>query len=463
MNNKAKIFEFLYKRSSDSYNINQIARINGISVGSAFKILKEFERLGFVTVTRKNNAMLYNVILSDKTKEFYEKLEEQINEKSKKKTKVICSINSDTDYTTIKRLIEKGMDIASINVSDINEKITINIIQNIRFVSPEIPILLYINDPKFSKWVRFALKNDLDFVAVLAKSASDIIKTNKILGYNNIKQIIGEKIKVIAIIDNRSLRNYREIIFEAYGIIIDRSNLVTSKKLEILPRLQKSIIDESNKLGKPVILSGNILNSMTKKHQPSQSDVYDISNAVLDGVSCIMLSEEKEYVKYPVDYVNTLSKIIKNAESGETYIHKYENGSYDLTHFIGNVVSQLEKILYIDALLVITSGGYSARMISSRRLRCKTLAATARKKIFRQLNLLWGIEPLYVNINAEDISNNDKKEVILKALEKGFIGKRDQIAIIASMFHSKSKRTNMLEIHNVSEFLDYLNKVEGVQ
>jgi len=56
MTNKARIFEFMYKNSNNEYNINQISRLVGISVGSAFKILKEFEKSGYVDVKRKNNA-----------------------------------------------------------------------------------------------------------------------------------------------------------------------------------------------------------------------------------------------------------------------------------------------------------------------------------------------------------------------------------------------------------------------
>lgn len=456
MNNKAKIFEFLYKRNYDSYNINQISRLLGISVGSTFKILKKIEKLDYVTVNKKNNALLYQINMSNKAKEFYERIEEEENRKRKKRTKVICTIGYISNKTiTIKKLIENGMDVARIEVSNFDEKYIVKIIQNIRQVSDELPILIDIDNSRSKHWARFALKNDLDFVSMSMKSADDIRKVNRLLGYNNLGQVIGDKIKVITKINKESLRNYREIINESYGIVIDRS-ILSGVKIEMLPKLQKEIIEECNKYGKPVIISGNILNSMVKNKQPTQSEVYAISNAVLEGASCLMLSKETAVGKYPIATLETLSKIIKSAETCQIEI-RY-NANYNLTRFIGNAVSELEKILRIDALLIITSGGYSARMISSRRLRCKTIAATSRKKIFRQLNLLWGIEPLYVAINKEDVSSNDKKEVILKALKKGFIGKRDQITIIASIFHSKYKRTNLIEIHNVSEFLEYLHK-----
>ena len=73
MNNKNRVFEFLYKNHENEYNINQISRIVEISVGSAFKILKELENLGYITVSRKNNALLHKINLSESSKEFRKK------------------------------------------------------------------------------------------------------------------------------------------------------------------------------------------------------------------------------------------------------------------------------------------------------------------------------------------------------------------------------------------------------
>lgn len=448
MSNKANIFEFLHRKSSGSFNVNQISRLVGISVGSAFKILKEFEKNGYVTASKRNNAVMYHINLTGKTKNAYEIYAREKNQKRKKKTKVICAINRGLDTALIKKLIEKGMDAASIDLSGCGEKIASDMIKNVRESACEIPILMELNSNLEKSWIKFALKNDMDFIIVPARSAEEVKQISKLLGYESIKQVIGSKIKVIVRLDEYSAKSYKEIIEESYGIVIDRSSF---GNLEKLPVLQKSIIEECRKHGKPAIICGNILDSIIDGKELLQSEVHDLANAVFEGASCIML---KELGKNPAGTVETASNVIKASESWEIS-NDWEEGSCDLTHFIGKTAAELEKILRLDALLIITSGGYSARMISSRKLRCKTIAATSNKKIFRQLNLLWGIEPLHVELNSQDISNSEKKEVMLKAIKKGLIGKRDQIAVIASVFHSASKRTNLLEIHNVDEFLDY--------
>lgn len=465
MANKTGIFEFLHKNSNSKYNINEISRLLGISVGSAFKILKQFEKEGYVNVEKKNNALLYQINLNDRTKNAYGAIEEEKGRKSHKKTKIICTIGPASEKTpVIRKLIDAGMDAALIDTFDCNEKNALELIKNIRDASGYIPVILDLSKAKIIRpWIRFALKNDVDFVAVSSiKNADDIRKISRLLGYADIKHVIGGKIKVIANIEKEALRNYKEVIGEAYGIIIDRDSLGKDKKYEMLPMVQKRIIDECNKQGKPAIVSGHILESMAGKKTPQATEIYSIANMMLDGASCIMLSGETKTGDYPLESVETLARITRGVETG--LAGNYANDADDgFASSIGKAVLEVEKSANIDAVLIITSGGYSARMMSSRRLRCRIIAATSSKKILRQLNILWGVNPLFMGRNLEDISDEEKKEAVIKALEKGLIKRSDQIAIIASVFHSKSKTTNLLEMHKVSEFLDYLSNKSKIE
>ncbi|MEK6949733.1 MAG: pyruvate kinase [Nanoarchaeota archaeon] len=464
MNNQAKIIEFLYKNSESSYNINQIARLLGISVGSSFKILKELEKNQYIASKKENKSILYRIVPNSKAKEFYEHVEQEKNSESRKKTKIICAISPSNNSGFIRKLLGSGMDAAIISASYHDEAGALNSIGSIRAASEEIPIILDL--PKSfedaGKWIKFALKNGLDFICVsFARNAEDVRKINNYLGYSDIKQVIGSRIKVIVRIEKDALKSYREIVQEAYGIMIDRDSLLAGK-YEMLPVFQRAIIDECRKNGKPAIIATELLESMNNSPAPKNSEVSDAANAVLDGASCVMLSKSIIEGKFALEAIETMERVIKNVENegieGEYGKNERpENAIGDMAFGIGNE-------LKIDAILTITSGGYSARMVSSKRLRCRIIAATSSKKVFRQLNILWGVEPLFIDANLEDISNEEKKEAMLKALKKGFIKKTDQIAIIASVFHSKSKRANLLEIHKVNEFLDYVqnkNKINA--
>jgi pyruvate kinase len=114
----------------------------------------------------------------------------------------------------------------------------------------------------------------------------------------------------------------------------------------------------------------------------------------------------------------------------------------------------------IDSIIVITSGGYTARMLASKKLRPKIVAVTTKKKILRQMHILWGVVPIIIEGSIDNITNKEKEKAILAALEQGIITKTNQIILTGSVFHFKSKRTNMLEMHKVNEFLDFVKKNE---
>lgn len=78
----------------------------------------------------------------------------------------------------------------------------------------------------------------------------------------------------------------------ADGIIIARGYLGLSMNLQDVVYVQKFIIKKCNAVGKPVILSTQILESMVNSLLPTKSEVTDISNSVTDGVDCLILSPE---------------------------------------------------------------------------------------------------------------------------------------------------------------------------
>ncbi len=452
MKNKARILEFLYRSNENSYNVNQVARLVGISVGSAFKILKKLEKEGYASGRKKDNEILYELKSNDKVRNEYSKIEREKSIENRKKAKVICSLPVDADPGFIRKLISKGMDAAKIDPS-FDEKDALKLVKSIRSASEEIPIILELpkSFEEAGKWIKFALTNSLDFIsAPFARNAEDVRRISHCLGYDDIKQVIGGRIKVIVKIGKGALKNYKEIAREAYGIMIDRDILLAGR-YEMLPVFQRAIIGECRKNGKPAIIAAELLESMNSSPTPKNSEVSDVANAVLDGASCLTLSKSIIEGKFAIEALETMARVMQNVENGgiEAKDERPENAAGELAFGMGSE-------LKIDAVLAITSGGYSARMVSSRRLKCRIIAATSSKKVFRQLNILWGVEPLFIDSDLEDISNEEKKEAILKALKKGFIKKSDQIAVIASVFHSKSKRANLFEIHKVNEFLDYV-------
>lgn len=119
---------------------------------------------------------------------------------------------------------------------------------------------------------------------------------------------------VAKIEDSAGVKNAEEITKAADGIMVARGDLGVCTPLAALPILQKRLIALGNYYRKMVIVATQMLESMTENARPTRAEVTDVANAVLDGADAVMLSGETAVGKYPVETVETMAKIIANAE-----------------------------------------------------------------------------------------------------------------------------------------------------
>ncbi len=346
----------------------------------------------------------------------------------------------------IKKIEEKDIICETFNNGIIKSRKGLNF-PNISFNKEDI-------SAKDLKLIKFAVKNKLNFVGV------SFVKDKKHI--NRIQKLINDpEIKIISKIETqKALDNYEEIIEESYGIMIDRGDLGSEISIEILPRLQKKIIDECNRRGKPVIIATQMLDSMTYKPYPLKAEISDVANAVLDGASTLMLSAETAIGDYPVETIKTMVAIIENIEEDVKPKIFINDGimNESFADMIGKAITEITKETKINKILCITYGGYSARMISRYKLNVPIIAATSIEKVYQRLRILWGVEPLLIcNGFDNSVSVEQKKEAVMKAIEEGLIDKKDTIIITAAVFPNNRKITNLLEIHKVDELLGFFN------
>ena len=71
------------------------------------------------------------------------------------------------------------------------------------------------------------------------------------------------------------------------------------------------MIRKANRVGKPIIVSTQILSSMTRNKKPSRAEVSDLANLVLDGVDAVSLTNVTSLGLYPVRAVKETVKEVK--------------------------------------------------------------------------------------------------------------------------------------------------------
>ncbi|CAE7927600.1 PYK, partial [Symbiodinium sp. KB8] len=220
--------------------------------------------------------------------------------------------------------------------------------------------------------VNFGVRHAVDFIAAsFVRKGSDIVNIRKVLGPP------GRHIKIIAKIENQEgLENYNEILEEADGIMVARGDLGMEIPPEKVFLAQKMMIREANLLGKPVITATQMLESMINNPRPTRAEATDVANAVLDGTDAVMLSGETANGSFPLNAVQIMSKVCREAEA----ILDYDAIHHDITSrtrkFLHPMTvteavasSAVETALSMDARLIVVCSetGNSARLISKYR------------------------------------------------------------------------------------------------
>lgn len=245
----------------------------------------------------------------------------------------------------------------------------------------------------------FGLKQDIDFVALsFVRSADDVRQLKeKILKW--IPDGIEPPQIIVKIEKHEALEHFDEILEEADGVMIARGDLGLETPVAKVPIRQKELVAKCVAAGKPVIVATEMMASMENNPRPTRAEVSDVANAVIDHADAVMLSGESAVGKYPLQAVRMMAEIIEQTEESSLddmpLIVGSEEGS--ISSAVASSAIGLARAIDAAAVLVTTGSGYSARHIA--RLRCEVplFAATESKRVFNQLLLVWGIQPLLID------------------------------------------------------------------
>jgi pyruvate kinase len=292
-----------------------------------------------------------------------------------------------------------------------------------------------------------ALDLDIDWIALsFVRKAEDVVVLRK-----SIRELTDRHLPVMAKIEKpEALDNIDQIIEAADAIMVARGDLGIEIPTEQVPMSQKRIIERCNEAGIPVVTATQMLDSMIRNPRPTRAEASDVANAILDGTDAVMLSGETSIGRYPMEALQTMTRIICEVEEKQTDIparpfrlHE-ENVDLSIARAVGSAARDVAYNLDLAAIIAVTASGYTARMVSRYRPRAPIIAITSDERVQRQLNLCWGVTPLL----APRTHNTD--EMIANALqtvrEHGLVEKGDLAAITAGTAGSEPGTTNLLQI-----------------
>lgn len=217
-----------------------------------------------------------------------------------------------------------------------------------------------------------------------------------------------------------------EILHESDAVMVARGDLGLELPFERVPRVQKDITRRARALGIPVILATQVLESMRTEPRPTRAEVSDAANAVDDGVDAIMLAGETAAGAYPVRAVQTLDLIIRDAESSPPIAPIAAPFDSHLLSGHGRAICEAAMTLagHADAaaIVAVTHGGKTARVLSALRPRAPIFGATDQEDVARRLALAWGVVPVLTGLDgdvSERASRISEELVARGALPRG--------------------------------------------
>jgi pyruvate kinase len=253
--------------------------------------------------------------------------------------------------------------------------------------------------------LKFALENGVDAVSQsFVESAKDIHEVRKAA------QALGYQPFIIAKIErSNALTNIDEIIEAADGIMIARGDLGVEVPIERIAVVQKDIMRRANMRAKPVITATQMLESMTTNKRPTRAEATDVSNAIINGTDCVMLSGESAMGDYPLESVMMLAKIAAAVEPERRQIPVKEMfqgidlaGKMRPEHLIaGSVEASLEYVTPA-AVFVPTRTGATARSIGRFRLPVWIIAVCSQEATCQNLQFSYGIFPVHEKDHPEN-------------------------------------------------------------
>ncbi len=305
---------------------------------------------------------------------------------------------------------------------------------NVPGVSVDLPPVTE-KDRRFIEW---AVQNDVDFIAhSFVRSARDIEAVQEILDAR------GSEIKIISKIENQEgLDHIDEIIEASYGIMVARGDLGVELPAEAIPNTQRRIVEKCIAAKRPVIIATQMLYSMVKSPRPTRAEVSDVASAIYERVDAVMLSDETAMGDYPVESVQTMSRIAREIERDETHFKpmidiNMVSVNHEITAQLARSAVRASTNLPIKYVVLDTKTGRTGRYLAAFRGRKTVMAVCYRLHAQRILALSYGVVPI-----LREQEPNDRYHFLVDALE--FIDRYrkledgDLLAIVGGSFGSES-------------------------
>jgi pyruvate kinase len=264
-----------------------------------------------------------------------------------------------------------------------------------------------------------------------------------------LRKLVAGRAAILSKIEKpKALESLSEILELSDALMVARGDLGVELPLETVPGRQKEITRAARRVGKPVVVATQMLESMIEAPAPTRAEVSDVATAVFDGADAVMLSAETAAGKYPVEAVAMMDRIACAVESDPLFQSIIDATRPDpeenTPDAIMAAVHEVTHTIHARAIVSWTGSGSTGLRAARERPEAPIIALTPQESTARKLSLVWGLHCVL----TEDA--HDLDDVVERAAEiaqrEGFAQPGERIVVTAGVPLGTPGATNLLRV-----------------
>jgi pyruvate kinase len=249
----------------------------------------------------------------------------------------------------------------------------------------------------------------------------------------------------------QAVENAEAIIRAADCVMVARGDLGIELPIEDVPLVQKRLLRIAGRLARPAITATQMLDSMVASTRPTRAEATDVANAIFDGTDAVMLSQETAVGQYPVEAVAMMASIAEHTEHSLPFRdwneERVRRDARDPAYTVAYSACAAARDLHLDALVVPTLSGRSARLISCHRPQVPIYALSPGKETVRRCGLMWGVRA--ASMRRHEVTESLIADAARRVVELGWVKPGSRVAITAGLPSGRPGTTSLMQIQRV--------------
>lgn len=305
-----------------------------------------------------------------------------------------------------------------------------------------------VNVPGVRLKVESVTSRDLELLAWGLDAGVDLVAQSFVRSSDDVERLrsaMGERhAPLIAKIEkHEALAGLDAIIAAADAVMVARGDLAVETSPEAVPPAQRLIIFACRRLGRPVVVATQMLESMTESARPTRAEASDVATAVFQGADAVMLSGETAIGRFPVEVIRTMDRVCRAAEAAGPPAPVDRPSGSD-TAAVAAAACDLAADIGAAAIITPTESGTTARAVAACRPAMPVLGITPIATVGRALAIVWSVSPQVVTAAA---SIEEMTDVALRvARSSGIVVPGDRIVLTAGTAVGVSGSTDLVRV-----------------